>query len=95
MTDQHPPKEFRRATEEEIPDYEKRWRYNLKVEKAERKEEWNKTSHLYRFLGVATVFVLPMLLLWLVGIIAIKTGMNEGGIDGTDKCTDSRGSYDC
>ena len=96
MTDELPRTNlFRRATEEEMPDYEKRWRHNLKVEKAEKKEEWRKFTLLDHFLGITILFILPILLFWLLGEISAKIEVKDNGLDRHDKCMDNRGSYDC
>ena len=96
MTRELPPTNvLRRATKEEIPDYEKRWRHNLKVEKAEKKEEWKKFTLLDHFLGTTILFILPILLMWSLGAIGEKIEVKDNGIERREKCIDNRGSYDC
>ena len=90
-----PPQEKRRASREELEDFEKNFRHILKTEKLKKKEWSDKNKPWFIFLNLLWYIALPVSFFYLLGVISVKQEVGGGESDRHDKCIDNRGSYDC
>lgn len=89
------PRVIKVAPKEETQKFNKLLK-DLEDKRKREQEEFNKQNkHLIRFLVLSFYFVLPIVLMLVIGMVSVKLEGSGGGADGTDKCIDQMGSYDC